>query len=176
MLKLLILLSCISEPICKDAYLNKVLEGECLSKYYIVIKIKVGEKYGDAVVLNNNLYELLKKRDRSLATISKYRDFAKSKIINNEPFILSKKQLNKIQSSFILTDSAVLNWVQKGRREFLQRFFYVSEELNYARLKPDVPEKSIPTIISVLFNWNYLMNNVEGSLEIEKLDFCQALR
>ena len=175
MLKLLFLFFPFFEKNCRDDYLNKTLESKNYGRYYIVVRAKTNSTEGHIVVLNYDLYTLMKSKDKKLADINLYRNTIKKKINNNEPIVFSKRDIVKMSTKISEIDSSVQAWATKGKQEFINHFFYVSKEYNYAKLKHDVPGEYVTSIIKVLFDWNYLLSFVEGNLTIEEKNFCELI-
>ena len=123
--------------------------------------------------MNNNLYEVLKRRDKKFGDIQTYKSFVKNKILTAEPLALSKREFSRLHTMFMKLDSSVMKLAIIGEDAFLEKHFYVNRRLNYAILNIDVPTSSIHEIMKILFEWNYLMATVEGLLTVEELDFCK---
>lgn len=173
MIQLLIFLNFFDQKDCRSVYLDKIFESQNLSKYYIVVNVKVNEKEGEIVVLNKNLYNSLKRKDRKFANTDKYKEFTKDKILHTNPISLTKMEMYKMNTKFIDPDSSVFDWSATGEEKFIEHYFHVYKEHNYASLRNEVDAHSIQNIVKVLFNWNYLMTSIEGNLIIEQLNFCK---
>ncbi|WP_430900120.1 MULTISPECIES: hypothetical protein [unclassified Paraflavitalea] len=173
MSQLFLFLSFFNNADCRLIYLDKVFESQNMAKYFIVISVKVDNNEGDVVVSNKNLYNSLRRKDRRFTIFDNYCTIIKDKIVKNESIEFTKAKLTKMNTKLIEPDSSVLEWSDKGEEVFVKHYFEVYQEHNYATLKSDVHAQSIPTIVKVLFNWNYLITSVEGNLVIEQLDFCK---
>ncbi len=173
MIQLLLFLNCFNQADCRSIYLDKIFGSQNLSKYFIVVSVKVDKEEGEMVVLNKNLYNALKKRDRKFTKIDDYNSLIKNKVLQNNTIDLAKTELKKMNTKLIIPDSSVLQWSEEGEEKFIEHYFQVYKDRNYATLKNDVHAQSIPTIVKILFNWNYLTTSVEGNLVIEQLNFCK---
>lgn len=159
---------------CQNRYLNKILDKGDRAKYYLVLNVRVDNKYGEIVVLNSNLYNVLKRKNKFLSNYGNYFSFVKRKISKNLAFEFSEKEIEQLQTKQIVFDSAVLKLADLGEEDFIAKYFHVEKARNYAILKSEVKPESVPTIVRSLFKWNNLLTMVEGNLVIEQLDFCET--
>lgn len=155
---------------CKDRYLDRVLESEDLAGYFLVVKVNIQKKEEEIIVLNYDLYKLMKTRDSAFNNIRSYRDYVKNKILHNEAIDINSNELIQLQAAIVKENRKVLAISSKDI--FFDKFFYVSRKYNYARLSPKVKPNERASVIKRLFEWNFFIKSVEGDYQIPELNFC----
>jgi|GEM_PF-5615332 len=155
---------------CKEAYLEKILNSEN-SDYYVIFKYDVAGSKAEAFAPNYKIYEVLK-ATKHITDLPDYVRFMKDKIKRNESISLSFQDLRKMEASRVGDDAEVIALAAKSPDSVLNRYFYVSREANYARLRYDYPMNKFGSIMKVLFQKNFLIRRIEGQFNIEELNFC----
>jgi len=161
-------------PNCKEAYLDKVLNSKGSDGYFVIFKCNVEGKENEIIASSYRLYQGLLSTNR-VSDLASYVRFMKGKLTRNEPISFSVKELDKMDAGSIEDDSEVVALSVKSVDTVLNRYFYVSKRLNYARLNDSVPDEKIGSILKVLFQNNYLLRRVEGAYSVEELNFCSLV-
>jgi len=173
MLAYIIILSVLGNLNCRDLYLNKALESRNINQYYIVVQAELNKTQCEIMVLSYNLHDYLKEKDRRCDSMDQYKKLIKEKIDHKEAILLDKPALRKMQAALVKEDSSVMAVASKGKAYFINYYFNVSSLNTYARLKFDVADEKLTQIVKTLFEWNYLVEIVEGNLQINTKGYCE---
>lgn len=155
--------------ICREKYLNLVLESQNYGRYYLCVNVNTGYEKKEVIVLNYDLYKYLSNVDKGLKPIAKYRDFVKDKLIENEPLQITNEGLKVINAVYVITDSSVILAAQKGQEYFFSQFF---EYKGRGKLKTDLESEKISQIEKILFNWSYPIGKIEGLISVLDMKPC----
>lgn len=158
---------------CRELYINTILESRNHNHYFLVTKTLVDNNEREIVVMNYNLYSYLKSVNKKFSDAAYYKEELKKRLKNQEPVVIGKKGLKKMEVFYVMEDTSVSAIAAKGRKYFISHFFYISQQGTYARLKHDVTDEKVSQIIKILFEWNYFVGIVEGQITIINKKFCE---
>ncbi|GAB2669422.1 hypothetical protein GCM10027036_23650 [Flavihumibacter cheonanensis] len=158
---------------CREKYLNRVLDSDSNSRYFVVIKAKINEVEKEIVVLNKSLLDIMNLRDPKYKDKEVYKNYLKQIILTNKSICFTESEYKKMDAGTIVSESILVDSLQLQKGDLLNNYFYVSEKYNYAVLKHDVQQYKIGAIMKLMFESNYLMSMVEGRLTIEDLKYCR---
>ena len=176
MCKVILLLTIFINIDCRDLYLNTILESKDYNRYFLVSKIQIDSREKEMIVMNTNLYNYIKSRDKQYLNFIYYKDEIREKIKKQKPLFINSKGLKKMNAFYVKEDNSVKLIAEKGKDFFISYYFNVSKEKNYARIKQDIKSEKISQIIKILFDWNCLVGIVEGSITIIDINFCTRNR
>jgi hypothetical protein len=152
---------------CRDKYLDEVLKTVNSNKtpYLIALKVKSNGVEKNMILDTQQLYEFSKNKCKN--DLDKYVLITKEKIIKGQSIDLISENAKQYAPKYFEIDSSVIKLSQNGRDSFIDHYFYRKKVL-----KSDYHGKELPTIVMVLFSWNYYVKNTfEGQLIIE--DSCK---
>ncbi|MDO6434751.1 hypothetical protein Q4E93_29335 [Flavitalea sp. BT771] len=157
---------------CRDKYLDRVLESESSAKFFLVVKVNIDKKEKEVLVLNDDLHNVMKSKDSVYNNMGKYKYYVKNMIEQKGAIDLDSGELVRMNAVVLQEDRKVVAAAARGKKAFFNHYFYVSKKYNYARLNPHLKQKERLAIMKKLFDWNFLIETVEGDFSVPELDFC----
>lgn len=174
MIKILFLLLPFTQD-CRSNYLDRVLESKNLAQYFLVVKVNINNKVNDILVLNYDLYKLMKSKDTVLSHTENYKSFIKNKIEQREPINITPAEMSQMKALVIMDNKIVRRAAARGRKKLFNKYLYVSEKYNYARLNPHIKQSERVAVVKMLFEWNFFIETVEGDFSVPELNFCGGI-
>jgi hypothetical protein len=159
---------------CREAYLNKVLDVEKYSGYYLVMKANIGGKIADISVENYRLFRCLKSKG-IINDKEGFAIFMKGKIERDEAIVLQQGYLETMVAGVIYEDHEIMAYDSSSMDAMFSKYFHVWTKYNYADFNPNLTGKKIGALMKVLFRNNYLIELVEGKFAVEDINFCKLV-